>query len=256
MITLNEIKKEYPSLNGFDRLVLREYLQYKILDIIFQSKISDKLSFLGGTAIKICYQGTRFSEDLDFDNFDLKKGEFDNLSQEIKSKLSMEGHEVSIKNIFKGAFRCYIKIPKLLFENDLADMEDENIMIQVDTVPHNFSYKPDDFLLNKFGIFRNIRLTPADIILSQKVGALLGRRRPKGRDLYDIVYLMGFADFNFEYLDFKFNIGNKEQLKKKILEKISDFNFKDLTRDALPFLINQTERERILRFKEFIEQKL
>jgi len=69
MITLAEIKKFYPSdLHKFDRSILREYLQYLILSIIFSHKIGEKLSFLGGTRLRVVNHSQRFSEDIDFDS--------------------------------------------------------------------------------------------------------------------------------------------------------------------------------------------
>ncbi len=256
MININEIKKYYPNLKGFNRSILREYLQYKILDIIFKSKIAHKLSFLGGTAIKICYGSSRFSEDLDFDNFQLSQDEFKNMSWNIQKELSYEGYEVEIKLVFKDAFRCYIKIPKILHSSQLSNLQNEKIVIQVDTVSHGFSYEPDNFLLQKFDVFRNIKVTPVDIILSQKAGAILGRKRAKGRDFYDLVHLKGITDFNFAYLEFKLGIKDKIQLKKKLLKQTSNFNFKELARDCLPFLIKQDDQERILSFREYIKQEL
>jgi predicted nucleotidyltransferase component of viral defense system len=256
MIHVNEIRKYYPNLTGFDKSILREYLQYKILDIIFKSEISNKLSFLGGTAIKICYGSRRFSEDLDFDNFGLTADEFAKLSEVIKKELKLEGYETEIKNVFKGAFRCNIRLPKLLKENSLSVMEDEKILIQIDTAPHNFSYEPTNFLLQKFDVFRNIKLTPPDIILSMKVGAIFGRKRMKGRDFYDVVYLLGTTDFNYDYLNFKFGIKNKEELKNKLLEFIVNLDMASMAEDVLPFLIKPDDQERILSFREYIEQRL
>ena len=105
-------------------------------------------------------------------------------------------------------------------------------------------------------MFGNIKLTPADIILSQKVAAIFGRKRQKGRDYFDIVYLMGITDFNYDYLDLKFSIKNKAELKKELLSKVSNFNFKELAKDVGPFLIDKDGEERVLSFKEYIEQKL
>ncbi|MBK5215612.1 MAG: nucleotidyl transferase AbiEii/AbiGii toxin family protein [Candidatus Pacebacteria bacterium] len=256
MLSLDEIKKNYSYPQGFDKSILREYLQYKILDIIFKSNFGEKLSFLGGTAIKICYKGRRFSEDLDFDNFNLTEKEFEEMSVKIQKELSLEGYEVEVRNVFKGAFRCYIKIPDILFENMISPYSDEKLMIQIDTMPHNFIFTPETILLQKFDVFRNIKATPIDIILSQKIAAILERKRAKGRDFYDLVYLMGLTDFNFDYLKQKLNIENKTQLKKTLLDFCVNLNFKELTIDVLPFLIKQDEKDYILNFKEYIEQKL
>lgn len=256
MLNINEIRKYYPNLTGYDKNILREYLQYKILDIIFKSEISNKLSFLGGTAIKIGYGSQRFSEDLDFDNFGLLEDEFIKLSEIIKKELELEGYQIEINNIFKGAFRCNIRIPRLLKENNLSAMIDEKILIQVDTVPHSFEYEPNNFLLQKFDVFRNIKITPPDIILAMKVAAIFGRKRMKGRDFYDLVYLLGLADFNYKYLDFKLGIKNKKELKEKLLLSIKDLDLADMVDDVRPFLIKSDDQERVRQFREYIEQKL
>jgi predicted nucleotidyltransferase component of viral defense system len=257
MISINEIKKYYPAnLIGFDRGILREYLQYKILDTIFKQEISNKLVFLGGTAIKICYGNSRFSEDLDFDNFGLTPDEFVNLSVVIKTELELEGYEIEIRNVFKGAFHCYVKIPKILQANDLAVDIDEKILIQIDTVPHNFEYIPRNYLLQKFDVFRNIKITPPDVLLSMKVAAIFGRKRMKGRDFYDLVFLLGQGDFNYDYLSLKLDIKNKAELKKKLLESIVDLDMSLLAKDVLPFLLKTDDQERVLHFREYIEQRL
>ena len=62
MLSLKEIKTFYPeSLRPFERFILREYLQYKILEIIFESPFANKLAFLGGTCLRIIYDNSRFS---------------------------------------------------------------------------------------------------------------------------------------------------------------------------------------------------
>lgn len=256
MLSLEDIKKNYPYPEGFDRSALREYLQYKILDILFKNGLSDKISFLGGTAIKICYGSRRYSEDLDFDNFGLTKEDFIGMSEVIKTQLALEGYEVEIKNTFKSAFRCYIKVPRVLFENKISPLENENIVIQVDTLPHDFDFVPDVFVLQKYDVFRNIKVTPKKTILSQKVGAILGRKRAKGRDFYDMVYLMGITDFDYEYLDEKLNIKNAKELKELLLKVSENLDFKSLVSDVAPFLINQDEKNYVLNFRQYIEQKL
>jgi hypothetical protein len=51
-----EIEAYYPeNLRPFKRSLMREYIQYKILEIIFGSNQAEKLSFLGGTAIRMLH---------------------------------------------------------------------------------------------------------------------------------------------------------------------------------------------------------
>jgi predicted nucleotidyltransferase component of viral defense system len=256
MINLQDIKKNYPYPDGFDRSALREYFQYKILDILFKNGLSDKISFLGGTAIKICYDSRRYSEDLDFDNFGLTAADFADMSEVIRRDLTLEGYEVETKNILKTVFRCYIKIPRVLFENKISPLENEKINIQIDTLPHDFDFVSETFLLQKYDVFRNIKVTPKDIILSQKAAAILGRKRAKGRDFYDFVYLRGITDFNYDYLRMKLNISTAGELKTALLKVCAELDFPALVRDVSPFLINQEEKAYIMDFRQYIEQKL
>lgn len=139
MLNISQIEQYYPeNLRAFKRNILREYLQYQILEIIFNSAFANRISFLGGTALRIVHDNTRFSEDLDFDNFGLSQDEFSLLTQEVRRGLVKRGYRVEIRNVFKGAYRCYVKIPKILFDNKIASLEEEKIMIQIDTMPHDF----------------------------------------------------------------------------------------------------------------------
>ncbi|MFH1661731.1 MAG: nucleotidyl transferase AbiEii/AbiGii toxin family protein [Candidatus Falkowbacteria bacterium] len=255
MLTLDKIEQNYPeNLRPFKKNILREYLQYKILEIIFNSRIALKLSFLGGTALRILYDNARFSEDLDFDNFGMTKQDFSFLSDEIKNGLQGQGYIVEIKNVFKGAYRCNIRLPKILFDNKLSNLQEEKILIQVDTAPHNFSYTPDKKMLNKFDVFTQILATPRDILLSQKIYAVFNRKRAKGRDFFDIVFLLSQTKPNYDYLQKKLNISNEKELKKQLLSKIKVFDFNNLVKDVEVFLFNPKDSKKIKMFVEFFKQ--
>lgn len=46
--------------------IVREYLEMEVLHYLSRSKLADNVIFYGGTALRLAYQGFRFSEDLDF----------------------------------------------------------------------------------------------------------------------------------------------------------------------------------------------
>lgn len=255
MLNLKQIQTYYSeNLRGFKKNILREYLQYKILEIIFNSIYANRLSFLGGTALRVVYGNGRFSEDLDFDNLGLSQKEFDLLTKEIKKGLGKQGYAVEIRNVFKGAYRCYIKLPKILFTSDLSGMESEKIVIQVDMAPHNFIYNPDRKVLNKFDVFLEIFVTPQDILLSQKIYAALNRKRGKGRDFYDIVFLLSFVKPNYEYLRQKIKIGDSHKLKKRLISRCRGLNFNQLIKDVDQFLLNPSDSQKIKLFPNYIKQ--
>lgn len=254
MLSLQEIEKYYPERERiFKRNLLREYLQCKILQIIFDSKYSGKLAFLGGTALRIVHNNARFSEDLDFDNFGLREKEFGEISELVKRKLELEGYGVEIKNVFKGAYRCYVRIPKLLFDSGLSGYENEKILIQLDTAPHGFLYKPEKFILNKFDVFTEISVTPPDVILAQKLFAIFNRKAVKGRDFFDAVFLFSMAKPNYDYLQLKLKIKNSQALKKKLLAAAGKLDLKKLAKDVEPFLFRAEDARKIILFKEYIK---
>ena len=115
MLEFRHIESFYPEhLRHFKRNILREYLQYKILAVIFGGKYASKFAFMGGTAIHIIHGASRFSEDLDFDNRGLTQDDFCVLTKAIWRQLSLEGFRVDTGTSFKGSFSADIKITGLL----------------------------------------------------------------------------------------------------------------------------------------------
>lgn len=254
MLNFEDILKTYPTrLHAFKENILKEYLQYKILDILFRAKSASKLVFLGGTAIRIIHNSLRFSEDLDFDNLGLAPSDFIKITQQIKYQLELDGYSVEIKSVFKSAFRCFIKFPGLLFENRLSGYKEEKILIQLDSEPQHYSYTSDKYLINKFGIFRYINIVPTGLLLSQKITAIFTRKRPMGRDFFDVVYLMSKTNPDYDYLKMKVNIDSKASLIQRLKEKSEGLEFKTLAKDIEPFLFEPSQKDRVLYFKVWLD---
>jgi predicted nucleotidyltransferase component of viral defense system len=256
MLTLTEIEKNYPQkLQTFKRFILREYLQHKILQIIFDSEYANQLAFLGGTCLRIVHGNTRFSEDLDFDNFQLREDVFEAISLVIKKELEQEGYKIEIKTVYRGAYHCYIRFPRLLFQEGLSGYLEEKILIHPDTEPQHFKFTPEKYILNRFDIFTQIFTTPLEILLAQKFYAILNRDRNKGRDFYDAIFLLSKTDRpNYEYLDLKLNITTASQLKGRLLEKCSKLNMEEMGKDVQPFLFDPTDIKKVILFPDYINQ--
>jgi predicted nucleotidyltransferase component of viral defense system len=254
MLSLQTIKEYYPKeLWAFERFMVREYLQYKILEIIFDGTLARHFSFMGGTALRIIYGNNRFSEDLDFDNLSVSEKDFETLTGEIKRKLTLQGFEVEVKSIFKNAFHCHVRFINLLNELGLGGNPDEKIFIRLDTEPQYFDYKQKWKIINKFDVFTEVAVVPQDILLAQKFYAILNRPRNKGRDFYDVVFLLGKnVKPNFKYLQQKSGIKNQSDLMKKMKEKLSTINLKDMAKDVSPFLFYSNEVKKVLLFDKYI----
>lgn len=241
------------KLRSFKRNLLREYLQYKILEIIFDSKYGEKLSFMGGTAIRIIHSNTRFSEDLDFDNLALREKDFRQMVKLIQKKLELEGYVVEIKNIFRGAYRSYIRIPNVLFDNRLSKHKKEKLLIQIDAEPQEFKYRQSKVIISKFDLFLQINVVPVDILLAQKIYAIFKRKRAMGRDFYDTVSLSGKTKVNLNYLKSKLKIKDTTDLKRRLLLKCKKFDFKHLAQDTEPFLFTPSDAKKVLFFHDYMK---
>ena len=256
MLDIKQIEVFYPEfLKSFKRNLLREYLQYKVLEIIFDSKFAGNLSFMGGTAIHMIYANKRFSEDLDFDNLGLTKRGFEELVKLIKRGLELEGYTIETKNVFRGAYRSYLRVPNILFDNGLSRHKEEKMLIQIDVEPQGINYSPDKVIINKFDVFLRINVVPLDILLGQKLHAIFRRRRAMGRDFYDTVFLFGMTKPNFDYLRLKLGIKDMADLKRRVLLKCKSLDFKQLAKDVEPFLFSPNESKKVLLFQDYIKSR-
>jgi len=256
MLSINQIKPFFPEeLHRFPDFMLKEYLQYKILEIIYESSVANRLCFLGGTCLRIVHDNRRFSEDLDFDNLSLTGEQFDQLAGEIEKKLRLQGYETKLKLVFKGAWHCYIKFPRLLFDEGVSGHKQEKILIQIDTEPQDFHYEPQRHILNRFDVFTTILTTPIELLMAQQLYAVLNRPRNKGRDFYDLIFLMSKnVRPDYHYLEAKMGVSNPGELKDALLHKIQSLNMAKMAKDVEPFLFNPTDVRKVEQFEALVGQ--
>lgn len=258
MLTLEQLKQYYPATSGNDlplKRILIEYLQYELLSSIFAQPASKEISFMGGTAVRICYNNNRFSEDLDFDNFGLSFAEFQQLLDRVIADMKNKGFAVEFRFVEKGAYHCYVKFPDILSEYDLAVAKQEKILIRIDTVRKEKIFQPQINIINKLDLYFDILVNPADIILTQKLIAILQRKRAKGRDFHDVSFLYGFTEPNQNYITDFLNT-SPAKFAEELIDKCRKMDYLQLTRDVEPLLINPEQKARVTNFLPFIEEKL
>lgn len=258
MLLFKEIKKHYSvAEQNLPQLILKEYLQYKILDIIFSSKYGSRLVFMGGTAIRIVYGLDRFSEDLDLDNIDLSQEEFEKLVEHIKIELEKDGISVEFRNTFQNVYHCYLKFPRILFANNLSPLKDEKIMIRIDSFKTG---KRIGEIKNKAiiraDVFTEIKVYSSSLLLAQKIEALFNRKRSKGRDIYDIVYLFSLTEPDYKYLENKLKIKQKDDLISEMRKLFTEKKLRELMRDVKPFLITPQKARQVEKFNLWLDSLL
>lgn len=148
-----------------------------------------------------------------------------------------------------------IAFPSLLFEQGLSGHREEKILIQLDTESQEFSFQPQTYILNRFGLFTRLIVTPPDLLLAQKLYTLVNRPRAKGRDYYDVVFLFSQScKPNYDYLDAKMSAGTPELLRAAIFNLLERVNLEELAADVRPFLFFPEEDRRVRYFRAFWEQ--
>jgi len=126
MIQLEFIRNFYPlelrTNAAFQKHILKEYLQLQILDFLSTTHYIRKITFIGGTNLRLVKGIDRFSEDLDFDCKLLTKDEFMEMTDAVLQFLLRSGLRVEVRDkesdILK-AFRRNIHFPELLFDDRL-----------------------------------------------------------------------------------------------------------------------------------------
>lgn len=253
MINLESIAASYPlHLQNYKKSILREYLQYKILTTLFQRDRARQLCFIGGTSLRLIYGCPRFSEDLDFDNRWLLPEEFEEMTGYISKELALEGYDVEIKHIYKGAFHCIIKIPQLLYEHGLVPMMTEKLVIKIDTTPQWYTYPIEYPLVQKFEFAGTVPTAPLSILCSMKIWAFFGRI--KWRDIFDLSYLLSLGvKPDWWFLDYILQLNNWKDLKEKIQERLNELDLAVLQEDVQPFLFSSNNQAVVL-FPQLIQQ--
>jgi Nucleotidyl transferase AbiEii toxin, Type IV TA system len=184
----------------------------------------------------------------------LSPRDFEQLAQVIQQGLEREGLQVEMEQIYRGAYHCYIKFPHLLHQSGLSGHREAKILIQLDTEPQNFDFQPENYLINKFDVFGNIRTTPVDLLLSQKIAAFCLRKQPKGRDMYDISFLCALTKPNYAYLEQRLDVKDAKALKETLNHRLTQLDVAQLAKDVTPFLFYAADAQRILLFPQFVEQ--
>ena len=112
MIDMNFIRGYFPQQirdnAQFSKDMLKEYIQFMILDFISTTPYARKLAFIGGTNLRLIKGIDRFSEDLDFDCKNMSKEEFMTLTDDILVFLQRSGLDAVVKDMTDHAVNSVV----------------------------------------------------------------------------------------------------------------------------------------------------
>lgn len=227
-IQLQDLAKYYRIDNY---TIMREYLQLLFLSYLYQDKISDRIYFKGGTAIRLLFGSSRFSEDLDFSTT-YSKSEIKEIIYKIKKSLQREIPAVKIVPLYlgKNTSRYRLVYQPEDFKYPLTIRIDLNEVKSIKEVKTSA-------LVTKFTIvvFPLINHLSEREILAEKLRALI--TRAKGRDFFDVWFLLKKGiKLDKDLLKKKLKERARSLNKEAILKKIENTSNRDLERDLSQFL--------------------
>ena len=246
--------------------ILREYLQTLILKFVFQSRFGAALSFMGGTALRICYGTKRYSEDLDFSLYDKKVSyRFPALMELILKELRLRGFDVNTtvsgdKIVQKGFFR-FAGLGPVFGLKGFGKDQKLHVKFEVDVEPPPLKKEErESFFVNRFQEIFPILLHTLPTLFAGKVLAILYRPYARGRDYYDLIwYLSRKTELNLDYLNrgaFGEKFKNVPAVLKRVEECVEQANPAVILKDVGRFLEDPSEIKWLSEYDKVFHQLL
>jgi predicted nucleotidyltransferase component of viral defense system len=258
MIQIEFIRNFYPpelrANAAFQKHILKEYLQLQILDFLSTTHYIRKITFIGGTNLRLVKGIDRFSEDLDFDCKLLSKEEFMEMTDAILQFLLRSGMRVEVRdkeNDKLKAFRRNIHFPELLFDMNLTGHKDERFLIKVEAQDQLIHYKPIMTTIKGCGFFFSFPVPSDEVLCAMKLSAMLSRQ--KGRDFYDALFLLAQTKPDYLFLGAKSGIHTIEELKAAVVDILKKVDLNQKMKDFEHLLFNKSNSGRILHIGEMIQ---
>lgn len=225
---------------------LKEYLQYLVLNLIYNQRKFKQLVFKGGSCLRVCYDLPRLSEDLDFDYNKKKLDEklLNQLSDYLKEEIRKRYH-LSLETKIQSTTRLYLKF-SILKKLGLANQsESDKLYVKIETSDKlsplaKYSLTP----ISKYGFNFIVNHYDLSSLMVGKINALLyriwfkGKQNQvdiKGRDFYDLFwFLQKKVEPNWKMLKKITGIKDKNELKKILKRRIK----KAITPQKLAYDLN------------------
>lgn len=261
MIDMDYIGGYYPPQiaknPAFQKHLLKEYVELLALSHMASLPYIDKMSFIGGTNLRLLKGIHRFSEDLDFDCKELTESEFMDMTDSVIDFLQMAGLNAEPKdkpNPKLTAFRRSIYFPKLLFDLSLTGHKEERFLLKVEAQDQGIPYEREFLQVDRCGFFFTVPSPPESILLSMKLSALL--TRAKGRDFFDCLFLMQRTQPSYEFLAMRDRISTPAELKEVLIKKLDGVDLEHKKKDFEHLLFNIADQNKILGFREALERHI
>ncbi len=192
---VTEALKHQPDLFSLRVAVEKELLHHDILRILSHHQLLSNLTFMGGTCLRLCYGGTRLSEDLDFTGgCNFSRSELSTLGKILTDELH-EKYNLFIKVNEPVEDKKNVDTWKVRIETRPEQKHFPSQHINIDICAVSSYEKRPMMLLNPYGVDMGtngliIQVQSREEIYADKLIAFALRpNRLKYRDLWDIIWL-------------------------------------------------------------------
>lgn len=193
---IRQIVQSNPDYAAVTPVIEKEILHHDMMDVLIKQGVMQRLTFIGGMSLRMCYNSSRLSEDLDFNGgLDFKPSEFEGLEFEIKTYIQNKYETEVWVNKPSGEQQGNTVSWKISIEKEAnrPDLPRQKMHIDVCAIPSfDIEKRP---LLNHYDIVVPTEgiLVPVQSLqetLADKLIALAYRaKRIKPRDIWDIVWI-------------------------------------------------------------------
>jgi predicted nucleotidyltransferase component of viral defense system len=238
---------------AFDPMILKEYIQCQTLEYLSRQPDAAAMAFIGGTCLRLVHGINRFSEDLDFDCKNLDHTRFLQLTDNLLVYLEKSGYKVEAKDKESEkltAFRRSIYFPELLYSMHLSGHREQRFLLKVETQDQEIEYPLETVFLNRCGLLFPLKVAPIAVLCAMKIMAVLNRG--KGRDFYDLMFLLQRTEPDYGFLEQKNGICNKAQLITELTKKVGSTDLSRKRRDFEHLLIEKSDADRIQWFGDLV----
>ena len=181
MISLESIRGFFPEelrAGQFAKHILKEYVECLALEWIARSPWAAKLTFIGGTNLRLTKDIDRFSEDLDFDCKGLAPDDFIRFTDALIAYLVRNGLNVVAKEKESSrltAMRRSIMFPGLLQDLCLSAFKEERFMMKIEAQDQGREYERAFADVRRCGFFFPVCVPNEATLCAMKLSALLTR---------------------------------------------------------------------------------
>lgn len=229
MISADQVKSLSKKFKINESIVVREYIQLLFLKKLYEQSFSKDIYFKGGTAIRLLFNGDRFSEDLDF-TVQAKESDFKINIKKFLSSLENQ-YPISFKERKTITGKTYLLTAKVPHQKS-------NIFVKLDfSMRENILEPSKNIIKTDYPIVMQafVNSLSKNEILAEKIRAILTRK--KHRDLYDLWMLQELgAKIDTKLISKKLAYYHETFKSKNLIKKLDSFSSQEFIQDLRPFV--------------------